>query len=233
MYLIENWRHVFKLDPAKLIMDGDLEKICESGTDAVMVGGSSDVTYENTLDLLSRIRRYAIPCVLEVSQIDAVVPGFDAYFIPLVLNAGSTRWMLDAHQEGIKAFGHLIPWEDVITEGYVVLNGNSTVAKVTESRTDLSLDDVKAYAQLADQLLKLPVFYLEYSGTYGDPDWVRSVKSILQSGRFFYGGGITSPERAREMAQWADTIVAGNIIYENMEEALATVQAVKETKISF
>lgn len=233
MRLIEDWRHVFKLDPAKPITDRNLEKICESGTDAVMVGGSSDVTYENTLDLLSRIRRYAVPCVLEVSQIDAVVPGFDGYLIPLVLNAGSTRWMLDAHQEGIKTYGHLIPWENVIGEGYVVLNGNSTVAQVTESRTDLSLDDVKAYAQLADQLLNLPVFYLEYSGTYGDPKWVQSIKPLLHSSRLFYGGGITSPERAREMAECADTIVVGNIIYENMEEALATVQAVKETKLSF
>lgn len=32
------WRHVFKLDPAKDISDEALEKICESGTDVILVG---------------------------------------------------------------------------------------------------------------------------------------------------------------------------------------------------
>ncbi|WP_306797193.1 geranylgeranylglyceryl/heptaprenylglyceryl phosphate synthase, partial [Bacillus sp. GbtcB15] len=34
MYDITEWKHVFKLDPDKVINDEELEKICESGTDA-------------------------------------------------------------------------------------------------------------------------------------------------------------------------------------------------------
>ena len=51
MYDFREWRHVFKLDPNKGISDEKLEKICESGTDAVMVGGTDGVTLENVLDL--------------------------------------------------------------------------------------------------------------------------------------------------------------------------------------
>ena len=58
----------------------DLEKICESGTDAVIVGGTDGVTLENVLDLMARIRRYTVPCVLEVSSIETVTPGFDLIF---------------------------------------------------------------------------------------------------------------------------------------------------------
>ncbi len=64
MYDFREWRHVFKLDPNKEISDEQLEKVCESGTDAVIVGGTDGVTLENVLNLMARIRRYTIPCVL-------------------------------------------------------------------------------------------------------------------------------------------------------------------------
>ena len=40
MYDFREWKHVFKLDPNKEITDEALEKVCESGTDAIMVGGT-------------------------------------------------------------------------------------------------------------------------------------------------------------------------------------------------
>ena len=39
------WRHVFKLDPNKEISDRDLELLCESGTDAIIVGGTDGVRW--------------------------------------------------------------------------------------------------------------------------------------------------------------------------------------------
>ncbi|MED0676929.1 MULTISPECIES: heptaprenylglyceryl phosphate synthase [Aneurinibacillus] len=230
MLNIQTWKHVFKLDPDKLIGDEELEMVCESGTDAIIVGGTTNVTFDNTIDLLSRIRRYAVPCALEVSNVEAIVPGFDAYFVPLVLNAQNPEWIFNAYIEGLKEHGPFIKWDEVFVEGYIVCNPDSAVARLTESRTNIAQEEMKAYARLADQMLKLPIFYIEYSGIYGDVEQVRAAQKVVQNSRIFYGGGIRSAEQAAEMAQWADTIIVGNIIYENLEQALLTVQAVKKQK---
>lgn len=222
-----NWKHVFKLDPEREISDEALEKICMSGTDAVVVGGSSGVTFYNTVDLLSRIRRFEVTCALEISCREAVVPGFDYYFVPVVLNAGDPRWIVGEHAKALRDFGPLIRWDSTVAEGYVILNENSAAAQLTRAETELDDDDVVAYARLAERLFNFPIFYLEYSGTFGDMVLVKKVAGALTSCQLFYGGGIDSLEKARSAAEAADTIVVGNAVYDNLEMALQTVNAVR------
>lgn len=223
----KDWKHVFKLDPDKLISDEALEALCESGSDAIIVGGTTGITYENTIDLLSRIRRYAIPCLLEVSHPEAIVPGFDHYFIPFVLNATDSDWIVKPHHRVAKELGFLIPWRELSMVGYCVLNPNSSVAELTKSKTDLHTNDILAYGRLVNHLFKLPFFYLEYSGTYGDREVVSKVCETLKrdgNSHIFYGGGIKGKKQALEMSRWADTIVVGNIVYEDLQAALDTVE---------
>ncbi|WP_221568295.1 heptaprenylglyceryl phosphate synthase [Alkalihalobacillus sp. TS-13] len=227
MFEYKEWKHVFKLDPDKEITPEALDQICESGTDAVIVGGSDGMTLENTIDLLSRIRKYTVPCVLEVSNIESITPGFDFYFVPSVLNSKNPDWIVGLHRDAIKEYGELINWNELVTEGYCIVNGESKAAQVSEADTDLSEEDILAYARIAENMFQLPIFYLEYSGTYGDVETVKDVSTILDKTRFYYGGGIKNVEQAREMAQFADTIVVGNIIYEDMEAAIKTVKVVK------
>lgn len=223
------WRHVFKLDPAKDISDEALEKICESGTDVIIVGGTDGVTLDGVLDLLVRVRRFEVPIALEISAIDSVTPGYDYYFIPTVLNSDDPKWIKNLHHEAIKEYGDIMVWDELVAEGYCILNPNCKVAEVTNAKTDLSIDDVVAYARMAENFFRLPVFYVEYSGIYGDIEVVSAVKNELKNTRLFYGGGITSAQQAAEMAKYADTVVVGNIIYEDLKAALATVKAVKNT----
>ena len=84
-----------------------LKKLCESGTDAIIIGGTDGVTLENVLDLMARVRRYTVPCVLEISSIETVTPGFDLYFIPTVLNSSDTKWITGLHQQAVKEYGEL------------------------------------------------------------------------------------------------------------------------------
>lgn len=227
MYDYREWRHVFKLDPNKEIDDEQLERVCESGTDAIIVGGSDGVTLDNVLALMSRIRRYTVPCVLEISNIESVTPGFDLYFIPSVMNSTDTKWMMGLHHEAVKSFGDIMNWDEIIMQGYCILNKDCKAAKLTNANTELSVGDVVAYAAMAEKMFSLPIFYLEYSGAYGDSEVVAEVSNELQNTKLFYGGGIKTVEQAKEMSKYADTIVVGNFVYEDIDAALKTVQAIK------
>lgn len=237
---IKNWKHVTKLDPDRGISAERLEMVFHSGTDALIVGGTQGITRAKVAALLNRLSGSGLPIVIEVSSPEAAVPGADGYLIPVVLNASDVRWIVGEHQSTLKQYAELIDWSRVLCEGYIILNGKSAVAKLTGSRTDLSPRDAAAYAQCAVHILGLPIVYLEYSGIYGDPCTVRAVREALDSPgpdhphepvRLFYGGGIDSPEKAAEMGRLADTVVVGNLVYEDRwAELPATVRAVKEVK---
>lgn len=226
MDVVKPWRHVFKLDPERQLADDALEAVCMSGTDAIMIGGSSGVTYENTVDLMSRVRRYELPCVLEVSDLEAVVPGFDLYMIPMVLNTSDSAWTTGRHRQAIERYSYLIPWETLVPEGYIVLNPDSTVAKLTQAETGLSPAAAEACAHVGSKLMKLPIIYVEYSGTFGDLQLVEQVRRASGEARVFYGGGIRDAQTAAQAASVSDTIVVGNIIYDHLTKALETVEAV-------
>lgn len=227
MYDFREWRHVFKLDPNKEISDQDLERICESGTDAVIVGGTDGVSLENVLDLMARIRRFTVPCVLEVSSMNTVTPGFDLYFIPTVLNSSDVKWVTGLHHQALKEYAEIMDWNEIVMEGYCILNEECKAAQLTNANANLSSEDVIAYAIMSEKMFHLPIFYLEYSGKFGDVSLAANVKNSLENTVLFYGGGISSSEQAQEIAQYADVTVVGNVIYENINEALKTVKAVK------
>ncbi|MCR2806676.1 heptaprenylglyceryl phosphate synthase [Paenibacillus soyae] len=221
------WRHVFKLDPDKPISDEALDALCMSGTDAILIGGSSGVTFENTVDLMSRVRRYEVDCALEVSTLDGAVPGFDGYFVPLVLNTDRAEWIIGKQIEGLKEYGTFVPWEETAAQGYIILNEDATAAQVTGANAALDEEGLIAYVRMADRLMRLPVIYLEYSGRFGDMPLLASARRAVRNARLFYGGGIDSADKARQAAEHAHTIVVGNVIYTDLAAALSTVEAVR------
>ncbi|WP_407271316.1 heptaprenylglyceryl phosphate synthase [Radiobacillus sp. PE A8.2] len=229
MYDLSSWKHVFKLDPAKEISDQDLEKICESGTDAVIVGGTDNITLDNVLDLMSRVRRYTVPCSLEVSNLRALTPGFDFYHVPMVFNSSDKKWITGIQHQAIKDYGNVMDWDEIFVEGYCIMNEQAKAYKLADCFMP-DEEDVIAFARMAENMFRLPIFYLEYSGIYGDLGLVQKVKKQLTDTKLFYGGGISSPEQAKEISQIADVVVVGNVIYENIKQALKTVEAVKGKK---
>jgi putative glycerol-1-phosphate prenyltransferase len=220
---------VFKLDPERKISDEALDQICTSGTDAIIVGGSSGVTFENTVDLMARIRRYSVDCALEVSTMEGAVPGFDGYFVPLVLNTSRAEWITGRQTEGLLEYGSFVPWEETAAQGYIILNAEATAAKVTEAQTELTEAEIIAHVRMGDRLMRLPIIYLEYSGRFGDMQLVKRARAMVSQARLFYGGGIDTAEKARQAAESAHTVVVGNVIYSNLEAALSTVAAVRNS----
>ena len=83
---------------------------------------------------------------------------------------------------------------------------------------------------MAEELYRFPIMYVEYSGTYGDVDKVKAIANMLQHTQLFYGGGITNIDKAKEMSNIADTIVVGDIIYNDIKKALKTVKIKESNK---
>jgi phosphoglycerol geranylgeranyltransferase len=217
-----NWRHITKLDPDKHISRDDLDVIVKSGTDAIMVSGTQNITTKNTSRLLSMLEDYAIPKILEPVTPEIVVyEGIDYLFVPQVLNTGDFKWLIGRHVEWIKRYP--IRWEVVVPEAYIVLNPNSAVAKLTTAKTDLTIEEIIAYGVYAERYLHSPIVYVEYSGTYGDPEVVKNLKPALNNASLIYGGGIDSKEKAIEMKSHVDVIVVGNVVYDNLDMFLETI----------
>jgi len=225
----KDWVHVTKLDPDKQLKPGDIDAIAASGTDALMLSGTLNVTSENLAALLKKVRTYDLPLVMEPAGPEAVLmQGIDYVFVPSVLNSTDVQWILGKHRAWVQLQKGKIPWETVVPEAYIVLNPDSSVGKVTKSVCNLKPEEVAAYTTVADHYFHFPVVYIEYSGTYGDPAIVKAASEAIDKAVLYYGGGIDSAEKAAEMSKYADTIVVGNAVYDLGAAVLkATVDAIQ------
>ncbi len=223
------WRHVTKLDPERPLTPAALEAVYASGTDAIVLGGSTGMTQQAVLDLLSRLADAPVPVALEVSTLESAVPGPALFLIPLVMNASDSRWLGGAQAEALARLlpvvGEYIPWELLLPEAYLVLNPDCTAARLTGARTDLAPEDAAGWAALAGQVLRLPVIYVEYSGAFGDMALLQAVRENAGPAHVVYGGGIRSGREAGLAARHAHTIVVGNLVYEAPERLRETVEA--------
>lgn len=220
-----SWKHITKLDPDKPNPPELIDTVVSSGTDAIMISGTQRITREKVKALLKMLKGKDIPVVIEPANKDAVIFDVDYVFIPSVLNSNSKWWVLDVHVDWIvdqlKSNNKII-WSKVVPEAYIVLNPDSAVAQLTESKTNLSKEEILGYIKFADSFLKFPIIYIEYSGKYGDPGIVRIAHANIKNAQLFYGGGIDSKDKALKMAEYA-TIVVGNVLYRDVNSFLETI----------
>lgn len=223
----KNWVHVTKLDPDRRLSPRDVEAVATSGTDALMLSGTLNVTRENMGGLLKQVSEYGLPLVVEPAGPEAVIfEGVNLVFVPSVLNSRDARWIVGKHRDWV--LSQAVNWDKVVPEAYIVLNPASSVAKVTGADSGIGAREVAAYAEIADRYFRFPIVYIEYSGTFGDPKVVQAASDAIHDAVLYYGGGIDSPEKAAVMARHADTIVVGNAVYERGIDVLkATVRAVQ------
>lgn len=219
----KKWRHVTKLDPDKQIDKKDVAAIVDSGTDAIMVSGTQNITKENVANLVNMLSEYSIPKVLEPAGSPGMRSDLDFIFIPSVFNTKNPKWLVGAHKEFVQN-NTIDYWDKVVPEAYIILNPLSAVAIVTRAQTRLSPIDAAAYAEVADRFYHFPVVYIEYSGTYGNPELVKAVREKLNNSVLYYGGGIDCREKAEAMAKYANTIVVGNAVYKK-----GGIEKLKET----
>ena len=219
-----DWDHILKIDPDKDLVAGEtFEDVVETGTDAIMIGGTTGITPEKMERVVSACADSDVPLYLEPSAPDVVIDDdhLSGYFIPTVFNTEEPFFLVGAHKEWARTQEEPIPWDQVHPEAYIVLNPDSAVASYTDAITDIDPDEVRAYATVAEQLFGQDIIYIEYSGTLGNPDHVGAAAAALQDATLFYGGGIHDYDSARQMADLADVIIVGDLVHDVGVDAVA------------
>jgi len=225
-----DWSHVTKVDPDKGMSEEKARRVAGTGTDAVVVGGTQGVTREKVLSLLSALEKEGVPVVVEPSNPASVVHTGNGLLVPTVLNSGKVDWVVGIQKEWAR-IDEDIDWSRVFAEGYVVMNPESAVGRLTDAKTDISPEEAAAYATVADRFFDLPVVYVEYSGTFGEMCVVEEVADAVGDATVFYGGGVNSYERAHEAAEHADCVVVGDAAHQKGVETLReTVRGVRDAR---
>ncbi|ELY89539.1 geranylgeranylglyceryl phosphate synthase-like protein [Natrialba hulunbeirensis JCM 10989] len=236
-------RHVTKVDPAKPLPD-DAGVIAD--TDLVIVGGSDDVTESNTLEAIQSISRLApdVPIFQEPYSAEQVstdtLDAVDYLSVPAVYNGDRDNFVgkhLDLFAEiarkpdeltgsSVPLVGDLITSKGVdaverlatklIGEGYVVQHVDSAAAGVSGVETAYTSEQVAGAALATEMFYDFPIFYVEYSGTYGGPEDVKAAARYLDETVLLYGGGIDSAAKTTEILEaGADAVVVGDCYHDD------------------
>jgi phosphoglycerol geranylgeranyltransferase len=218
--------HVTKVDPAEEL-PADLSIL--ERTDLVIVGGSDDVTEENSLGAIERVREACpnLPVFQEPNSAGhvsaATVDAVDRLAVPAVYNGDRDNFVEkhvgfftevarkpeEAFGTGVPVVGDLIASrgreavadiaEKVVGEGYVVQNLESKAAAESGVRKRYDADQVAGAALATESFYGFEIFYIEYSGTYGGPADVEAAAKYLDETVLLYGGGIERQEQTREI----------------------------------
>ena len=243
--------HVTKVDPAKSL-PADLGVL--EGTDLVLVGGSDDVTEANTLEAIEALRsQFPEKPVLQEPYSSAhvsreTIERADAIAVPAVYNGDRAHFVgkhVDLFTEvgrkpddllgaSVPLVGNLLKSKGrevvaelaskLVGEGYVVQHLESAAADVSGVGERYTPEQVAGAALATEAFYGFPIFYVEYSGTYGGPEDVEAAARYLEETTLLYGGGIDSREKAEEiLAAGADAVVVGDCFHDDPETFRETI----------
>lgn len=103
-------------------------------------------------------------------------------------------------------------------QGFVIMNPDCDAAEKSGVKPEdiPGKTEIREYAETAEEMSSMPVFYIEYSGEYGDPDIVEAASEVLDDTHLRYGGGIESYGQVEEMLEaGADSVVVGTSLEDN------------------
>jgi len=227
--------HFTLIDPEKQKPEeaGRLARLVESyGSDALMVGGS---TIEGTVvdDTVRAVKKACrLPVILFPSTARGVSPNADFIFWMMLMNSNNRRFLVG---EQVKAALPLSKTKlKPIGMGYIVISTSSKPTAVevvgeVDRITERDIEKAVSYA-LAAQYFGMECVYLEAGSGAEKPitdELIRSVKKALNI-PVIVGGGIRSPEVAKQKAAaGADVIVTGTIAERNPEIVKEIIKAIK------
>lgn len=210
--------HMTLIDPDKqpaevaAIIAINAEKL---GTDAIMIGGSTDVTQDNLDSTAIAIKKAVkVPVIYFPSGAHALSRHCDALYFMSMVNSRNLRMVMKEQVTAspiVKKLGI-----EPISMGYVIVEPGMKVGEVGEAEL-VKRDDIQgaaAYA-LAIEYLGMSLVYLEAGSGSPTPvpsPMISAVKSQI-SIPLLIGGGIRDAKAAAEVkAAGANAIITGTLV---------------------
>jgi phosphoglycerol geranylgeranyltransferase len=210
--------HMTLIDPDKqpAIKAAEIAAKAESlGTDAIMIGGSTDVTQENLDATALAIKKVVkIPVIYFPSGAHALSAHCDALYYMSMLNSRDIRNVIGEQVAAsliVKKLGI-----EPLSMGYIIVEPGMKVGEVGKAEV-IKRDDPKracAYA-LAAEYMGMNLVYLEAGSGAPQPvpaEMIAMVRKTI-SVPLIIGGGIRNPSDAKTARMaGADIVVTGTLI---------------------
>jgi phosphoglycerol geranylgeranyltransferase len=223
--------HFTLIDPEKIKNLGEkCSKLKKMGTDAVMVGGSTNVTKKDLEYTLDIIRKHKLSSLLFPGDVSGVSSKADAILFMSLMNSRNSYWITGAQASAsqmVKKSGL-----EVLPMGYLVFEPGGTVGCVGEANLIKDAKTAVSYA-CAVELMGMSLVYLEAGSGAEKMIPVSTIKAVRKSVNIpiLVGGGIRTAKDAKLRAEaGADIIVTGNVSEDNFDKMESIVRAVKGVK---
>jgi len=223
--------HFSLLDPDKQNAKtaGSIAKIAdESGTSAIMVGGSTITSQKQVDNTVKEIKKNTeLPIILFPSGARFLSKYADAVFFMSLLNSNNLNYVIREHVKGAKFVKK--SGIEPLSMGYVIVEPGMTVGRIGEVEL-VKKNDVETAVgySLAAQYLGMKFFYLEAGSGAPEPvsnEMIKMVKNNIDI-PLIVGGGIRNAEVAQSKVRaGADIIITGTTLEKerNLKETLSNI----------
>lgn len=242
-YLLEKIKaegpiHITLIDPEK-VTAAQAAKVAEisknSGTSAIMIGGSTFISQEHLDDVVKAIKQTVkIPTILFPNNVSGISRYADAVWFLSLLNSVDPYFLIGAQILGaplVRKYGI-----EPMPMGYIIVGEGGTAGVVGKAiAIPYTKPELAAAHALAGQYLGMRFIYLEGGSGAANPvppEMIRTVKRFIEV-PLIVGGGIRTKEAALTAASGgADIIVTGNVIENSdaKERVTEIIQGIKSVK---
>ena len=230
--------HMTLVDPEKMT-PSQASRVAEnskdSGTSAMMIGGSTFISQAHLDDVIKAIRRVVkIPIILFPNNITGISRYADAMWFMSLLNSVDPYFLIGAQILGaplVKKYG-LEP----ISMGYIIVGEGGTAGVVGKAiPVPYNKPELTVAHALAGQYLGMHFIYLEGgSGAKAPvpPEMIRMVKQMVDVPLIVGGGIRTKAQALAASSAGADIIVTGNVVESagGKQKVSAIIDGVKGNK---
>jgi len=223
--------HFTLIDPDSEIAKNSeaLKSLKDINTDAVLIGGSTQVRGEELDSLIKSIKKFTtVPVIIFPGGVGGISRYADAIFFMSLLNSRNPYFITKAQALG--AFQVKLSRLETLPMGYLIVEPGETAGFIGEA--DLLLrrkPKIAAAYALAAQFMGMRFVYLEAGSGASEPVPLKMINYVKKAVDIpvIVGGGIRDEKKAAEISKTADIIVTGTIAEENFEKLSEIVKAVK------